>query len=94
MNRRLATDTGDSQENKKVLDRLQKEKKARAKEERLAKAQIDKLWQDEEDAELKKIEEAREMQVSDVRCASSWRERAPVAAGRGAPDSMFSAAFG
>lgn len=60
------TDTRDSQENKKVLDRLQKEKKARAKEERLAKAQIDKLWQDEEDAELKKIEEAREMQVSDV----------------------------
>ena len=47
----------------KVLERLQKEKKQRAKEERLAKDAIDKLWKEEEDAELKKIEEAREIQL-------------------------------
>jgi hypothetical protein len=50
-------------QNKKVLDRLKKEKKQRAKEEALAKQEIDRLWREEEEAELNKMHEAREMQV-------------------------------
>jgi hypothetical protein len=53
-------------QNKKVLDRLKKEKKQRAKEEALAKQEIDRLWREEEEAELNKMQEAREMQVLSV----------------------------
>ena len=49
------------QENKKVLDRLKKEKTAR--ETGKACEEIDRLWKEEEDAEMLKILEAREMEA-------------------------------